>query len=582
MDRKILINVDDTDARVALLEDGKLVGLQVEPYNDRSVVGNLYKGRVEGIVPGLKAAFVNIGFEKNAFLHFSDLHSGYCVPSHGRPRRAPAAPKSGEKLTVAPAPESNRTGPKNKRGPISLEVGDGILVQVVKEEIGDKGHRVTTNISLPGRYLVYLPYSENEGGVSRRIEDSEERRRLRGILKDIRVSKGSFIVRTAGLEQSQEAITADVRHLQRQWRSIERKASRAAAPVLIHNDHDLLYRLVRDTFAADESQVLIDDPVQARNLERAVKQLIQDSDLKVSVYDEPRSIFEAYDVERQIQRALKNKVWLKSGGYVVFEETEGMTAIDVNTGKYVGRGDQEETILRTNLEAAGEIANQLRVRDIGGIIVIDFIDMASRKNRETLLRELGRLLKEDRAKTSYSDISEFGVVQITRKRVRESLSKTLLARCPYCEGTGRVPSNAQIWKSIKSEMVREIEKKPAPKGLEISVCPEIRKYLEEEILEGIRRLANRHRITLTFIADGSMQLQGFKIKRIEKEGEQKAKPLPRRRSRRTASSNKSRMEQTTKHGAERASHTEARNPEKTLESTAPGADNQATKSPRPG
>jgi ribonuclease G len=518
MTRKILINVDDTDLRVAFLEDGKLVGLQIEPYDEKSIVGNLYKARVEGIVPGLKAVFVGIGTEKNAFLHFSDIHSRYSLPSQGRPTRLASGEsqkKSSGTLTVEPSRPKRASRSKKKGEPPLLEVGDQLLVQVTKEEINDKGPRVTTNISLPGRYLVYLPSADKEGGVSRRIEDNEERKRLRSILKDIKAPEGAFIVRTAGLDQAKEAITADVRHLQSLWRSIERKSSRAKAPSLIHNDHDIIFRLVRDSFAGDEKEVLIDNAKSARDLQGHIKRLMPESGLKAKVYSETQAIFDRYDVERQIQRALRNKVWLKSGGSLIIEETEAMTAIDVNTGKYVGRGDQEEAILRTNLEAASEVVQQLRIRDIGGIIVVDFIDMGPRKNRQELVREMGRLLKEDRAKSSHSDVSEFGIIQITRKRVRQSLSKTVLSQCPYCSGTGRVLSHAQIWKSIKSEVLSETQTDPAPTGLEITVHPDIRKYLEENLLESIRQLANRHKITLTFISDGGLNVQVFNTRRCE-------------------------------------------------------------------
>ncbi|MCX7011151.1 MAG: Rne/Rng family ribonuclease [Candidatus Sumerlaeota bacterium] len=575
-----MINADDAEMRVAFLEDGKLVGLHIEPYSDKSVVGNLYKGRVEGIVPGLKAVFVNIGFEKNAFLHFSDLHSQYSVPHQGRPtRRGPEPAPNTSTLTIEPTAAAPKKRTRSSK-PRPLEVGDEILVQVSKEEIGEKGHRVTTNISLPGRYLVYLPHSENEGGVSRRIEDTEERRRLRSILKDIKVPKGSFIVRTAGLEQKQEAITADVHRLQRQWRGIETKARRAKSPALIHNDHDLLFRLVRDSFSGEEDLVLVDDVSQARKLQKAIREMMPEADLKVSVYNEPQGIFEHYDVERQIQKALKNKVWLKSGGYVIIEETEAMTAIDVNTGKFVGRGDQEETSLRTNLEAAAEIVSQLRIREIGGIIVVDFIDMMARKNRETLLREVGRLLKQDRAKTAFSEVSEFGLIEITRKRVRESLSKTIFTRCPYCEGAGHVLRPSEVWKNIKAEIVREHERAPSLDSLTISVHPEIRKYLEDEVLEGVRRLANRTKVKLEFVSDESAHMQGFSIRPVEKKDEHKAKRPSRRRRGRGAS----RVKSASEGPREEAPSTPveappAGNSEKTLETSRPAKDNTPTTSP---
>jgi len=519
MKRKILINFDDTELRVAFLEDGELAGLRIEPYDDKSIVGNLYKGRVEGVVPSLKAVFVDIGAERNAFLHFSDVRQEFLLPSHGKPSRLPSN-AGGKSLTVAPTETKKKTR-KKKGQQTELKVGDTVVVQVSKDEINDKGPRITTNISLPGRFLVYLPYADHEGGVSRRIEDGEERKRLRQVLQGIKNPNGGFIIRTAGLDQSPAGITADVRGLHRQWRSIRTKAARSSPPALVHNDHDLLFRLVRDTFRGDEDHVIIDDEVQSRKLERIIKQLMPESKMKASIYKKPQNLFEAQGVEEQIQKTLRRKVWLKSGGSIIIEETEAMTTIDVNSGKYVGRKSQEDGILKVNLEAAAETVRQLQLRDIGGIICVDFIDMIPKQNQETLHRELGVLLKNDRAKTSYTNISEFGVIEITRQRVRQSLRKTVMAPCPHCEGEGRIKSSAQIWRNLKSDMIKQLEQKPGLEGLDVLVHPEIRKYLEEALLAGIKKLANRYKITLTFNSDGSFDKEVYKIKVREK----KTKPV---------------------------------------------------------
>lgn len=578
MDRKVLINVGDTDVRVAFLEDGKLVGLQIEPYNDKSIVGNIYKGRVDSIVPGLKALFVNIGMEKNAFLHFSDVHGEYVLPSQGRPSRLQADTGSAENgaLTVAPSDVVEKKPQRKKTsGPTPLVVGHELVVQVSKDEIGDKGPRITTYISLPGRYLVFMPFSENEGGVSRRIEDEGERKRLRTILKENQGNKGAFIVRTAGLEQAEDAIKADVNHLVRQWKAIERKNARSNAPSLLHNDHDIFFRIVRDSFAEEGQQIIIDNAAQGRNLQKTINQLMPNSPLKVSVVDGGKDLFESHDVERQIQKALKNKVWLRSGGYLVIEETEAMTAIDVNTGKYVGRGDQEETILKTNLEAAAEVVSQVRVRDIGGLIVVDFIDMASKKNRQTLLRELGDLLKADRAKSSFTDISEFGLVQITRKRVRQSLSKTLLCSCPYCEGAGRILNNGQIWKNIRTEITRELDSKSTVEGLEIAVHPQIRRYLEDELLEVIKRIANERKITLKFVVDESLHAESFRI--VKRERKEKPPEEPKAPQEVTPTEPKRKPQRRSRGG--RGGRRGRKIEEKTLESVSTPEDNSSTTSP---
>ena len=447
MHKQALINVEETDIRVAIMEDGNLVELFVENLRSLSNVGNIYKGRVEGIVPSLKAVFVNIGREKNAFLHFSDVLEEYDLPMSGRPERRPrtaaAAADTVEDISakeeelfddddyVEPEDEEGEGGTRTlvKRAPrrsLKLSAGDEILVQVVKDEINDKGPRITTYLSLPGRYLVMMPYSENSGGISRRIEDPTERKRLRQLLRSLKKEYGAaFINRTAGLDQDEEAIRKDAEQLYHAWQELQRKTARSKAPACCHNDQEILTRVVRDNFTEDLDEILVDNKQAVKQMIKACKEMVPALVDRIHYFDSPKNIFETFEVERQFQKALKRKVWLRSGGQIVIDETEALVAIDVNSGKFVGNEDQESMILKTNLEAARAIAHQLRLRDLGGLIIIDFIDMKSRENELAVMREFKRCLRRDRAKYSISDFSNYGLIEMTRKRIRMSLARTL-------------------------------------------------------------------------------------------------------------------------------------------------------------
>ncbi|MCL5270550.1 MAG: Rne/Rng family ribonuclease, partial [bacterium] len=356
--------------------------------------------------------------------------------------------------------EDEAPPPRPARRSLPLHVGDEILVQVTKEEISDKGPRVTTYISIPGRYLVYMPFSDNDGGVSRRIEDVGERKRLRQVLRDIQRDSGAFIIRTAGLDQEEDAIKEDAAILQKAWDQIQARAGRSKAPARLHDDREILTRVVRDNFSDDIDEILIDSKPAMRELFKACQAMVPQLCNRVHYYDSATNIFDTFEVEKQFQKALRRKVWLRSGGAIVIDETEALTAIDVNSGKYVGADDQEQVILKTNMEACRAIAHQLRLRDLGGLIVMDFIDMKSREHELQVLREFKRCLKNDRAKYTVSDFSEFGLVEMTRKRVRQSLAKSFYRPCPYCDGSGRILSEPQLWKQLKYDLLAEMEKPP--------------------------------------------------------------------------------------------------------------------------
>lgn len=550
MFKQVLINVEATDMRVAVLEDGMLVELFVEDFAQQTLLGNIYKGKVEGVVPGLKAVFVNIGQERNAFLHFSDVLQEYDLPSRGRPERlAPSSNRSQEKsadknggdsgeeddyIDPQVLPGEGEDGEPGVERPARrsrpLRVGDSILVQVTKEPISEKGPRVTSYVSIPGRYLVMMPFSEHQGGVSRKIEDMEERRRLRDLLRGLEGDSGSFIVRTAGLEEEESAIREDHDALVKQWNLIKKKHLKANAPALIHNEQDIIQRLVRDTLRNDINEILIDSKQEMKGLVKAIDSMAPAMRDRVHLFESSKNIFDVFEVEQQFQKALRRKVWLKSGGFVVIDETEALTAIDVNSGKYVGSEDQHQVILKTNLEACRVVSRQLRLRDIGGLIVVDFIDMTNRDHQAQVLREFRSCLKRDNAKYAMTGLSEFGLVEMTRKRVRRSLVHSVYQLCPYCEGAGKILGKAQIWKRIKYDLIDQLNKDETMEAAEIAVHSSIRTYLESEVLDDIKIIARRHNVRLNFVGRQDYHLEQYTItKQAISTVQEEEKPEGRRR-----------------------------------------------------
>lgn len=392
--------------------------------------------------------------------------------------------------------------------------GDEIMVQVIKEEIGMKGARISTYVSLPGRYLVLLPYPNEEGGISRKVEDITERKRLKRILKEISNDETAFIIRTAGIYRDEKDIRSDVDFLTHEWKAIAQRYNDVEPTALVYDDHDILYRLARDVFDDNISEILIDSHVESEKLKSILNKLIPSLMDKVKVYSGSENIFQKYGVEKQIQKAARRKVWLKSGGYLIIDEAEALTAIDVNTGKAVGKDDQEKLILKTNLEASRAVARELKLRDIGGLIVIDFIDMKDTRNREQVVNELKLHLRRDRSKTSVSTISEFGLVEMTRKRVRRSLRKTLFMDCPYCQGAGVVLNEQQIWLHIKHEIVKMLESsRPAP-SINVTVNPRIRAYVDQNYREATRRLEQRYDVEIRFSMSDVFHVENYAIEKL--------------------------------------------------------------------
>ena len=400
MASELIINVTFSETRIAFLENGVLVEFFIEKKNDNSMVGSIYKGRVARIVPGMDAAFVDVGLEKSAFLYVGDIILDRTMY---------------EEFEDAGIPMET---PERIEG--VLEEGQELTVQVSREPIGQKGTRVTSKITLPGRLLVLMPSTEHVG-VSRRIETEDERKRLATILKDICPKGFGVIARTASEGKTKEEMESDLDFLRRVWESTQEKAKHVRAPSILHQDLGIIFRVIRDLHSHNLKRIVVDDPYMYERIEEFLKELLPGQSCEVTYFNEKDPIFEVYRIEIEIAKLLQKKIWLKSGGYIVLDYTEALTVIDVNTGRYLGKKDLEDTILRTNLEAVKEISYQIRLRNIGGIIIIDFIDMERKESRETVFQSLMEALKKDRIKTFAYPISEIGLVQLTRKRTRHNI-----------------------------------------------------------------------------------------------------------------------------------------------------------------
>jgi ribonuclease G len=449
MSEEILINVTPPETRVAIVENGVVQEIIIERAAKRGLVGNIYKGRICRVLPGMQAAFVNVGLERAAFLHASDIY--------------------------------HSDGAKDQITDLVYENGE-VVVQVVKDPLGTKGARLTTNISIPSRYLVYMP-NMSTVGVSQKIEEDEERARLRDILT--RYSESSdipagFIARTAAEGVSEEALWKDMRYLERQWRSIQERASSAKPTDVIHADLPLAIRALRDLITPDVERIRIDSRSTFKDANGFAEKYLPDSNVSIEYYPGDRPIFDLYGVEDEIQKALKRTVDLKSGGHLIIDQTEAMTTVDVNTGAYVGHRNLEETIFKTNLEAAQAICRQLRLRNLGGIIIIDFIDMTDPEHKRQVIRALERCLAKDHAKTHVTEVSSLGLVEMTRKRTRESLGHVLCEPCPSCRGRGAIKTAETTCYEIFREIIRESRQFDVEQLLVLASQEVIDRLLDEE------------------------------------------------------------------------------------------------------
>jgi ribonuclease G len=470
--REILINAAPYETRVAVVERQRLMEIFIERTRDKGVAGNIYKGRVTRVLPGMQAAFVDIGLEKAAFLHGSDLYADLAEEFLAEDGATPIEVEADTRAA------NGKAAPR--RAPIEdrLKKGQEILVQVAKQPIGSKGARVTAVISLPGRHLVFIPSSQHVG-VSRRIEDETERARLKEIVQAERPPEGGFIIRTACEGLSKREIQGDIRFLLKLWKRIVAKSEQIGAAALVHYDMDLVLRTVRDLFTADTQRLVVDNPRDHQRVIDFVDTVMPRMQPRVELYEEPEPLFDRFGIEPQITKALERKVWLKSGGYIVIDHTEALTVIDVNTGRYVGKKDQEETVLKTNLEAVKTIVEQLRLRNIGGLIVIDFIDMEEATNQRQVFDALGAALKRDKARSKLLPISELGLIEMTRKRTRESLMQLLCSPCPACDAKGLVKATATIAYEVLRRIQREAALNPKMSQIAAHVHPAVAQFLHQ-------------------------------------------------------------------------------------------------------
>jgi len=482
--KRIVVNAGVTETRLAVQDGNLLTELYVERSDRRSIVGNIYKGVVTNVLPGMQAAFVDIGLTKDAFLYAGDYTANLGQADH-----APDAEEVTADVDVGDAEAEAEAEPRREAiGPIEemLRKGQEVLVQVSKEPLGTKGARVTSFVSIPGRYIVYMPQARHVG-VSRRIHDDAERDRLRAIVKDLPPPPGGFIVRTVAEGKGDEDLVADIQFLSRLWSQVQTRFEAAKAPSLLHEEMDVTFRVVRDLFSPEVEEFLVDSEAAYEKCLHFATSLVPQLAPRVKRWDKEAPIFEATGIERDIDKALRRRVWLKSGGYIVIDHTEALVAIDVNTGKYVGKRDLEETILKINLEAVTEVVRQIRLRDLGGIIIIDFIDMERFEHRDQVFKALKRVLADDKARTNVLEISELGLVEMTRKRVRQSLQSLFCAPCPTCKGSGVVKSDA----TLAAEIFRKIQAGAHEGGAHevvVRIHPEMAHHLETTQRDGLERL----------------------------------------------------------------------------------------------
>jgi len=518
MNKEMVVSSTPHETRVAILEDDQVVEVFIEREQSRGVVGNIYKGRVSKVLPGMQSAFVDLGLDRDAFLYVTDVidpteesleededqvpepvpepeiltadDPNVPVEVEAEAAKAPAPAGAPAPAASATASQNGRRGRDRERTPSTTKIedllkeGQEVVVQVLKEPLGTKGARITSHISLPGRFLVYMP-TVNHIGVSRKIESRDERRRVRAIVQKFKEETGlpgGVIIRTAAVNRPEEDILSDLQYFQTVWTEVQRRRETQRPPAVLYREESLVAKLLRDFLTEQFTAIRIDDETEYQRVMTLVGRIMPAMAARVKKYSKDYPIFDEYGVQGEIDKALRSKVWLKSGGYIVVNQTEALVAIDVNTGRYVGKktaGRLEDTIVKTNLEAAKEIVRQMRLRDLGGIIVLDFIDMEDKKNRQKVFQAIEQELRRDRAPSKAVQVSDFGLVIITRKRVKSSLERLLTEPCPYCSGTGSIKASPTICYDILTE-VKKVSADLDGYSLVLRVNPEVARALREE------------------------------------------------------------------------------------------------------
>jgi ribonuclease G len=544
MNKEMIISANDHDTRVAILEEDQVVEIFIERERQRGVVGNIYKGRVSKVLPGMQSSFVDIGLERDAFLYVSEvvntveefdrLESGdedepamaaVAEPSLDAPvavaAAEPAVPPGDGVERRATSRGDSRAQSRDDRPQPKIEdllkEGQEVLVQVVKEPLGTKGARLTSHVTMPGRFLVFMPTVDHVG-VSRKIDSREERHRLRGIVREFRDEHGftgGVIIRTAAGGRSKEDIVSDLTYFHQVWTEIRQRMETRRPPAVLFQEQSLVTKLLRDLLTEDYSAIRIDNEQEYRRVVSLVERIMPNLLSRVKLYTKEFPIFEEYGVQGEIDKALRSKVWLKSGGYLVINQTEALVAIDVNTGRYVGKrtGRLEDTIVKTNLEAVKEIVRQIRLRDLGGIIVLDLIDMEEKKNRQKVFQEVEKELRKDRSPSKALQVSDFGLVIVTRKRVKQSIERQLTDPCPYCSGSGSIKSASTICYEILTEM-KKIGGDLEGQGVVLRVNPDIARALKEEESALLRDLQQTLGKPITVKADTHLHHEQFDVMAI--------------------------------------------------------------------
>jgi ribonuclease G len=502
--KEVIINAETLETRVAVTEDGKLEEFNIERTTEERLVGSIFKGRVRNLQDDLKAAFVDIGFEKNAFLHYWDI-----VPNQF---------DSGVEIVEREGRRPQKPKITQKDIPRLYPPGSEIIVQVTKGPIGTKGPRVTTNLVLPGRFLVLLPNSD-QSGISRKIENQEERKRLKKILRELHIPDGmGVIMRTAGEGQQLRYFVRDLALLVEEWNSVQEKIKKQPPATCVFEEPDLIERTVRDFLTEDVERIVVDNPKACERMREMISKISQRSAKKIMPYIEAQPIFDRFGISKQLENAFSRQVNLKSGGAIVIDETEALVAIDVNTGRHKGGRDQEASILKVNLEAAEEICRQLRLRNMGGLIVLDFIDMKSGRDRQQVHNRMRDGLRRDKAKTHILPISQLGLMEMTRQRHSESVRSAVYDDCPYCKGRGKVKSTVTMSVEIQRKLQEILKKRPRDESdfqLRIVVHPTVLDRLRTEDEKHLIEMEKRYFGKLSFRADTGMHAEQFKIVNVE-------------------------------------------------------------------
>lgn len=496
MTKEIIINSSASQHRVAITEDGNLVDFFVETPEKKRMVGDIYLGRVARVLPGIKAAFIDIGLKHDAFLHFSDIGDRL---EGLRSIFEDDDSNADDDENGRPSPVDNSP---NARTYTKLKKGQEILIQIIKEPVDNKGVRVTSSISIPGRFCVLLPF-DDKIGISKKIVDYKERRRLRKLARSIIPSNCGLIIRTAAKDQSEVLLSNDLKNLVKSWQEIESLAKKRTPPELIYEDVSTTSSVIRDLFTPDVTKVFIDSKKMFKEVRNYLEVVQPELIDKLEFYKDSRAIFETFRIEEQIKSLMGRKVPLPSGGHIVIDHTEAMIVIDVNSGKYAAKKDQELNSLKTDLEASREITRQLRLRDIGGLVVIDFIDLEDDKNRKKIYDEIKKEFKKDRAKTAILPMTEFGIIQITRQRVRENILQSMHESCPYCNGTGLISKKSNLIHEI-DEWLKKYKMQTRERKLVLRVNPAIGEKLKEGRISTLTKLQFKYRMRIKLNEDNRL------------------------------------------------------------------------------